>query len=51
MITLGLIFILIGWLVGLGILTSIGLILLVIGLIFMLLGTTGRPVGGRPFWW
>ena len=51
MIALGLIFILIGWLVGLGLLTSIGLILVVIGLILMLLGATGRPIGGRPFWW
>jgi len=51
MIILGIVLLLIGWLVGLSILTTIGIILLVIGLILWLLGTAGRPVGGRGFWW
>jgi hypothetical protein len=44
---LGLILILIGWLTGIGILTTIGVVLLVIGAVLWILGSTGRPVGGR----
>lgn len=51
MIILGIILLLLGWLVGLSILTTIGVILIVVGLILALLGGVGRPIGGRPFWW
>lgn len=51
MIVLGVILLLIGWLVGLGILETIGLILLVVGLILLLLGGVGHPVGGRQWWY
>jgi hypothetical protein len=51
MIVLGVILLLIGWLVGLGILETIGLILLVVGLILLLLGGVGHPVGGRNWWY
>lgn len=47
MIVLGLILIVVGWLIGLGVLVTIGLVLLVIGIIFELLGGIGRPVFGR----
>lgn len=47
MIVLGLILIVVGWLIGLGILMTIGLVLLVLGIIFELLGGIGRPVLGR----
>jgi hypothetical protein len=50
-IILGIILLLLGWLVGLSILTTIGVILIVVGLVLVLLGASGRPVGGRPFWW
>jgi hypothetical protein len=48
---LGLILLLIGWIAGIGILTTIGIILLVIGAVLWILGATGRPVGGRRYWW
>jgi hypothetical protein len=48
---LGLILLLIGWLTGIGILTTIGIILLVIGAVLWILGSTGRPVGGRKYWY
>jgi hypothetical protein len=47
MIILGIILILIGWLASIPVLTTIGVILVVIGLVLMLLGATGRAVGGR----
>jgi hypothetical protein len=50
-LVLGLILILIGWLTGIGILTTIGIILLVIGAVLWILGSTGRPVGGRKYWY
>lgn len=51
MLVLGLILLLIGWLAGIGILTTIGIILLVIGAVLWILGSTGRPVGGRKYWY
>jgi hypothetical protein len=48
---LGLILLLLGWLTGIGILTTLGIILLVIGAVLWILGSTGRPVGGRRYWW
>jgi membrane-bound ClpP family serine protease len=50
-LVLGLVLILIGWLTGIGILTTIGIILVVIGAILMIMGSMGRPVGGRRYWW
>ena len=50
-IVLGIILVLIGWLASISILTTIGIILIVIGLILMLLGATGRAVGGRKHWY
>ena len=47
MIVLGVILILIGWLVGLGILETLGIILLVVGLVLLLLGSTGHYAGRR----
>ncbi|HVM18029.1 MAG TPA: DUF6131 family protein [Gaiellaceae bacterium] len=51
MIVLGIILLIIGWLTGIGILTTIGLILVVIGLILMLLGAMDRAVGPRRYYW
>ncbi len=47
MIILGLILLLIGLFAKISILTTIGIILLVVGLVLMLLGASGRAVGGR----
>jgi hypothetical protein len=46
-IILGAILLIIGFVAGIPILWTIGLIVLVVGLILMLLGSTGRAVGGR----
>lgn len=51
MIVLGLILLVVGWLAGIGILTTIGVILLVVGAILAILGATGRAVGGRSHWY
>jgi hypothetical protein len=48
---LGLILLLLGWLTDIGILTTLGIILLVIGAVLWILGSMGRPVGGRRYWW
>ncbi|SDJ35956.1 DUF6131 family protein [Streptomyces indicus] len=47
MIVLGLILLLIGMLVGVSLLTTVGGILIVVGAILWVLGATGRAVGGR----
>jgi hypothetical protein len=46
-ITLGAILLILGFLLGIGILQTLGVILLVIGAVLFLLGTAGRAVGGR----
>lgn len=47
MIILGIILLLIGIFAHIGILWTLGIIILVIGLILAVLGGTGRQVGGR----
>jgi len=51
MIILGLILLVAGWLLGIGILTTIGIILLVVGVVLFLLGATGHAIGGRSNWY
>jgi hypothetical protein len=51
MIILGLILLLVGYLLGVSLLYTVGGILLVVGLVLFLLGTTGRTVGGRSNWY
>lgn len=46
-IILGIILLIVGFVFGIPILWTIGIVVLVIGLILMLLGSTGRAVGGR----
>jgi hypothetical protein len=46
-IILGIILIIIGWIANISILVTIGVIVAVVGLVLMLLGATGRAVGGR----
>ena len=47
MIVLGIILLVLGWLLGVGILWTLGIILIVVGVILELLGAVGRPVLGR----
>ena len=50
MIILGIILLLIGILAGIPILTTIGGILIVVGLVLLVLGQMGTAVGGRKVW-
>ena len=50
MIILGIILLVLGYLLGISILTTPGIILIVIGAILAILGATGRAVGGRKYW-
>jgi hypothetical protein len=45
---LGLILLLIGWLTGIGILTTLGIILLVVGAVLWILGVDGSSGRGPP---
>jgi len=51
MIVLGILLLLIGYLVHIAFVWTLGIIALVAGLILMLLGSTGRAVGGRRHYW
>jgi hypothetical protein len=46
-IALGVILLIVGFLLKISILWTIGIILLVIGAVLFLLGSVGHPVGGR----
>jgi hypothetical protein len=47
MIVLGIILLVLGWLLGIHLLWTLGIILIVVGVILELLGAIGRPVFGR----
>jgi hypothetical protein len=51
MIILGIILIIIGALANIGILYTLGAILVVVGIVLWILGATGRAVGGRAHYW
>ncbi len=51
MIVLGVILLILGAVFGIGILYTIGIILIVVGAILWILGAIGRPVYGRRYWW
>lgn len=53
MIVLGLILLVLGFVLGIGILWTLGIILLVIGVILFALGEVGggRSIGGRRRWY
>lgn len=51
MITLGVILLILGVLLDIGILWTIGVILLVVGAILWILGSMGRAIGGRRHYW
>jgi hypothetical protein len=48
---LGIILVILGYLLPIPIIATIGWILVVIGLIFLVLGYAGRPIGGRRWWY
>lgn len=51
MIILGIILLVLGFFLHVGILETLGIILLVIGAVLAILGGTGRAVGGRRHWY
>lgn len=51
MIVLGLILLLLGVLLGISILYTIGVILIVVGAVLWILGSMQRGVGGRRHYW
>lgn len=51
MIILGLILLLLGLLTGIGILWSVGVVLVIVGAVLMLLGRSGRRIGGRAHYY
>ncbi|MFN8227230.1 MAG: hypothetical protein U0R18_11015 [Mycobacterium sp.] len=51
MIVLGAILLILGYVLHISILWTIGVVLLVIGAVLWILGAVGRPVGGRKVWY
>jgi len=51
MIIAGLLLMLIGFLLGVPILWTIGIVVAIVGLVLLLLGRSGRLVGGRAHYW
>lgn len=51
MIILGVILLVVGLVAGIGILWTIGVILVAIGIVLWVLGAMGREVGGRRHYW
>jgi hypothetical protein len=51
MIILGLILLIVGFVAKIAILWTIGIVVLVVGLILVLLGAVGHAVGGRRHYW
>ncbi|MCE4942159.1 MULTISPECIES: DUF6131 family protein [Streptomyces] len=51
MVILGVVLLIVGFLTGISVLWTIGIILLVIGAVLWLLGAVGHAVGGRRHYW
>ena len=50
MIALGIILLVLGYVLSVPILITLGWILVVVGVVFLVLGSVGRPVAGRRYW-
>ena len=51
MIILGILLLILGFVLSIPILWTIGIIVLIVGLVLLLLGATGRAIGGRRHYW
>ena len=51
MLTIGVVLLLLGFLLGIPILWTIGVILAVIGAVLLVMGSLGRQVGGRRYYY
>jgi uncharacterized membrane protein HdeD (DUF308 family) len=50
MIVLGIILLVVGFLTGIQIVWTLGIIALVVGAVLAIAGSTGRAIGGRKHW-
>jgi hypothetical protein len=50
-IVLGVVLLIIGFIAHVGIIWTLGIILVVVGAVLALLGGTGRQIGGRAHWY
>jgi hypothetical protein len=51
MIALGIVLLIVGYFLKVAVVEDIGIILLVIGAVLWVLGSVGRPVAGRRYWY
>jgi drug/metabolite transporter (DMT)-like permease len=51
MIVLGILLLIVGYFLKVYVLETMGIILVVIGAVLWVLGSVGRPVGGRRYWY
>jgi hypothetical protein len=51
MIALGILLLIVGYVLKVYVLETIGIVLLVIGAVLWVLGSVGRPVAGRRYWY
>lgn len=51
MVILGIVLLVLGYFFHVAPLTTLGIVLLVIGAILWILGSIGRPVAGRRYWY
>ena len=51
MIVLGVVLLILGFVFLIPILKTLGILVLVIGAVFWIMGSTGRPVAGRRYWY
>ncbi|CAM3293624.1 DUF6131 domain-containing protein [Mycobacterium intermedium] len=51
MIIVGALLLILGLVFGISLLSTLGIVLLVIGVVMWALGSMGRPVAGRRYWY
>ena len=51
MIMIGVVLLILGIVTGIGILSTVGLILLLVGAVLLIAGSVGRPVGRRRYYY
>lgn len=51
MIIVGLVLLLLGLLLSSPLVWTLGIVVLIVGVVLMLLGSTGRAIGGRRHYW
>lgn len=51
MIILGIVLLLLGLLLDISILTTVGIIVIIVGAVLFLMGSLGRPIAGRRHYW